>query len=137
VIYSTFLHNAQVLAEWLEKQHNIVRVYYPGLTSHPDHVLAKSQMNGFTGMMSFELNQRLDRTRFEKALEIIQPVVSLAGVESTITVPSITSHNSLTPKEKSVQGIGDNLIRFSVGIEAVEDLQQDLDRALKFAANEG
>jgi cystathionine beta-lyase/cystathionine gamma-synthase len=129
--------NALALAHYLEEHPLIAKVYYPGLASHPDHALAKKQMHGFTGMMSFEMTAVVDRSAFEKNLEIIQPVVSLAGVESTITIPSITSHKLLSPEGRLKQGITDNLVRFSVGIETLEDLKRDVDNALKNAANEG
>tara|TARA_B100000767_G_scaffold268980_1_gene290124 strand:+ start:1813 stop:2964 length:1152 start_codon:yes stop_codon:yes gene_type:complete len=126
--------NAQSLAEFLSQHPAIAVVHYPGLKNHPDHVLAKKQMHGFTGMMSFEIKDHLNRTTFEKALQIIQPVVSLAGVESTITIPAITSHKLLTTGGRAQQGITDQLVRFSVGIEHLEDLKNDLNNALTAAA---
>ena len=93
-------------------------------------------MNGYTGMMSFELKVNVHRTTFEKALALIQPVVSLAGVESTITIPAITSHKLLTPEGRAEQGITDQLVRFSVGIEHLEDLKNDLNQALTQAIHE-
>ena len=128
--------NALALAHFLEAHPAIEKVFYPGLESHPDHELAKLQMKGFSGMMSFELQSTVDRSTFEKSLQIIQPVVSLAGVESTITVPAITSHKLLTESGRLKQGITDQLIRFSVGIEHLSDLKNDLDQALKQAYNE-
>ena len=128
--------NAMALAQFLEQHPAIRKVHYPGLDAHPDHALAKKQMNGFTGMMSFELNDTIQRTTFEKSLKIIQPVVSLAGVESTITIPAITSHKLLTAAGRAKQGITDQLVRFSVGIEHLEDLKNDLNQALQIAGNE-
>jgi len=128
--------NAQALAEYLSIHPAIKTVHYPGLESHPDHVLAKRQMHGFTGMMSFEIKKEYHRTTFENALQIIQPVVSLAGVESTITIPAITSHKLLTPEGRAQQGITDQLVRFSVGIEHLEDLKNDLNQALTKAIHE-
>lgn len=128
--------NALALAHFLETHPAIEKVFYPGLASHPDHALAKLQMKGFSGMMSFELRSTVQRSTFEKSLQIIQPVVSLAGVESTITVPAITSHKLLTEAGRLKQGITDQLIRFSVGIEHLSDLENDLDQALKQANNE-
>ena len=128
--------NAMALAQFLEQHPAIGKVHYPGLNAHPDHALAKKQMNGFTGMMSFELNDTIQRATFEKSLKIIQPVVSLAGVESTITIPAITSHKLLTAAGRAKQGITDQLVRFSVGIEHLEDLKNDLNQALQIAGNE-
>lgn len=128
--------NAMALARYLEQHPAIGKVHYPGLNAHPEHALAKKQMNGFTGMMSFELNDTIQRATFEKSLKIIQPVVSLAGVESTITVPAITSHKLLTAEERAKQGITDQLVRFSVGIEHLEDIKNDLNQALQIAGNE-
>ena len=128
--------NAMALARYLEQHPAIGKVHYPGLNAHPDHALAKKQMNGFTGMMSFELNDTIQRATFEKSLKIIQPVVSLAGVESTITIPAITSHKLLTAEGRAKQGITDQLVRFSVGIEHLEDLKNDLNQALQIAGNE-
>ena len=128
--------NAMALARYLEQHPAIGKVHYPGLNAHPDHALAKKQMNGFTGMMSFELNDTIQRATFEKSLKIIQPVVSLAGVESTITIPAITSHKLLTAEGRAKQGITDQLVRFSVGIEHLEDIKNDLNQALQIAGNE-
>lgn len=126
--------NAMALATYLENHSSINKVYYPGLSSHPDHELAKRQMNGFTGMMSFELAAGVARQKFESALSLIQPVVSLAGVESTITIPAITSHKLLSVAERERQGISENLVRFSVGIEHFDDLKNDLNQALANAS---
>lgn len=129
--------NALALAHYLETHSAVEKVHYPGLPSHPDHALAKKQMRGYTGMMSFELKANLHRTTFEKALALIQPVVSLAGVESTITIPAITSHKLLSPAARSEQGITDQMVRFSVGIEHLDDLKNDLNQALIQAQHEG
>ena len=122
--------NAQKLAEYLEVNPNVAKVYYPGLKSHPDHALAKSQMKGFGGMLSFELKEELDFSNFQKKLKLIKPSMSLAGVESTILSPSLTSHGLLTPEERESQGIKDGLLRFSLGIEEAEDLIEDIEQAL-------
>tara|TARA_R110002167_G_scaffold109512_5_gene279326 strand:+ start:3137 stop:4312 length:1176 start_codon:yes stop_codon:yes gene_type:complete len=123
--------NAQRLAEYLHLHDDIEKVYYPGLKSHPGHDLAKSQMKGFGGMMSFELKQELDAYAFRKALRLIKSSMSLAGVESTVLSPSQTSHALLGPEERERQGIRDGLIRFSVGIEEPEDLIADIAQALQ------
>ncbi|WP_442265917.1 trans-sulfuration enzyme family protein [Tenacibaculum sp. ZS6-P6] len=122
--------NAMKMAEYLEQNPNIEKVYYPGLTSHEDHELAKSQMKGFGGMLSFELKSNLDAMQFQRNLELIKPSMSLAGVESTLLSPTQTSHALLTPEERANQGIKDGLIRFSVGIEEVEDLIADIEQAI-------
>lgn len=129
--------NALALAHYLEAHPAVEKVHYPGLPSHPDHALAKKQMRGYTGMMSFELKANVHRTTFEKALALIQPVVSLAGVESTITIPAITSHKLLSPAARAEQGITDQMVRFSVGIEHLDDLKNDLNQALTQATHEG
>lgn len=123
--------NAKKLAKFLKKHEDIGQVYYPGLKSHPDHKLAKSQMHGFGGMMSFELRDGLDADLFQKKLKLIKSSMSLAGVESTILSPTKTSHALLTPEEREKQGIRDGLLRFSVGIEEKEDLIADIEQALK------
>lgn len=123
--------NAQYLAEYLDTHSEIDRVYYPGLPNHPGHELAKAQMNGFGGMMSFELNESYDASEFQKALNLIKPSMSLAGVESTVLSPTLSSHALLSPEERKNQGIADGLIRFSVGIEEPEDLVVDIEQALK------
>jgi cystathionine beta-lyase len=125
--------NALALAEFLENEEDVAKVYYPGLASHADHELAKSQMKGFGGMLSFELKEGLDADLFQKELKLIKSSMSLAGVESTMLSPSKTSHGLLTPEEREAQGIKDGLIRFSVGIEEKEDLMEDLKQALEQA----
>ena len=123
--------NACFLAAYLENHPEVARVYYPGLKSHPDHQLAKDQMRGFGGMLSFELRDGLDVSAFQKNLKLIKSSMSLAGVESTILSPSLTSHALLTAEEREVQGIKDGLLRFSVGIEEKEDLMEDLEQAIQ------
>ena len=123
--------NAKLLAKMLNENDNIITVYYPGLSSHPSHDIAKSQMNDFGAMMSFDLKENVDVYTFLKSLEIIKPGMSLAGVETTVNFPIKTSHGLLTEKERDNQGIGDKLIRLSVGIEDYQDLYDDLDNAIK------
>lgn len=122
--------NAKKMAKWLVKNEAIANVYYPGLKSHPDHLLAKAQMKGFGGMMSFELAPHIDAEAFQKALRLIKPSMSLAGVESTMLCPAQTSHFLLGEEERKNQGIAEGLIRFSVGIEDREDLIADIEQAL-------
>lgn len=128
--------NAQALAQWLDKKVEIETVYYPGLETHPDYALAKRQMSGFGGMMSFELASHIDAEVFQKALRLIKPSMSLAGVESTMLCPAQTSHFLLGEEERARQGIAEGLIRFSVGIEEAQDLMADIDQALKAVVNQ-
>lgn len=122
--------NAMKLAKWLNKHPEISKVYYPGLKSHPQHRLAKSQMKGFGAMLSFELDSNLDSYAFQKSLKLIKSSMSLAGVESTVISPHLTSHALLTQEERDKVGIRDQLIRFSVGIEEVKDLKNDINQAI-------
>lgn len=123
--------NALKMATYLYGHADIRTVYYPGLPSHPDHELAKSQMKGYGGILSFELKETLDASKFQKALGLIKSSMSLAGVESTVLSPAQTSHALLGPEERKKQGISDGLIRFSLGIEEVEDLIADIEQALE------
>ncbi len=123
--------NALALAKQLKKHEDITAVYYPGLESHPEHELAKKQMQGFGGMLSFELHASLDALQFMKSLQLIKPSMSLAGVESTVTSPAMTSHALMDPEDRKKQGINDGLIRFSVGIEEEEDLIKDIVQAVE------
>lgn len=122
--------NAKKLAKYLSKNQAISKVFYPGLSSHPDHAIAKKQMKGYGGMLSFELNEDIDVSEFLDALQIIKPAMSLAGVESTILSPAQTSHSLLTAAEREAQGISDRVLRFSVGIEDRKDLIADFEQAV-------
>ncbi len=123
--------NAQIMAEYLQAHQDVDNVYYPGLKDHPGHELARSQMHGFGGMLSFELREGLDATAFMKALQLIKPSMSLAGIESTLLSPAKTSHALMPPEERDKQGISDRLIRFSLGIEEADDLIADIEQALQ------
>lgn len=123
--------NATILANWLEKHPKVGRVYYPGLTSHPQYALAKQQMCYFGGMISLELKTNLAETK--KILErfkIFALAESLGGVESLIEHPAIMTHATIPKDQREKLGITDGFIRLSVGIENVDDLKQDLDNAL-------
>ena len=122
--------NAMAMATYLVEHEDIDAVYYPGLPTHAGHTLAKRQMKGFGGMLSFELKPYLDASKFQKALKLIKSSMSLAGVESTLLSPTQTSHALMSPEVRAEQGIRDGLIRFSVGIEEVADLMQDIDQAI-------
>lgn len=127
--------NAKKMAKWLEKHPLVDKVYYPGLKTHPDYTLAKKQMRGYTGMLSFEINESLNVSEFLKSLGLIKPSMSLAGVESTILSPAKTSHGLLSPEARKKQGISDGLLRFSVGIEEVADLKNDIESAFNKIKN--
>ena len=122
--------NAMKMAKWLDKHPKVSKVYYPGLKSHPEYQLAKSQMSGFGAMMSFELSSDLDALQFQKELKLIKSSMSLAGVESTMLSPYLTSHALLTQEERDSVGISNQLIRFSVGIEETKDLKRDIKQAI-------
>ncbi|MEZ4817989.1 MAG: PLP-dependent aspartate aminotransferase family protein [Flavobacteriaceae bacterium] len=123
--------NAKKIAKWLEEHPLVTKVYYPGLRSHPNYGLAKRQMRGYTGMLSFELIPSVNPQAFMEALQLIKQSMSLAGVESTILSPSKTSHALLSSEERKRQGIADGLLRFSVGIEDKKDLIEDLEQAFE------
>ena len=123
--------NAKRMAKWLQKHALVAKVYYPGLKDHPDYALAKKQMNGYTGMLSFELVASVNANEFMDALQLVKQSMSLAGVESTILSPAKTSHALLSPEERTHQGISDGLLRFSVGIEEKKDLIADFEQAFE------
>jgi len=123
--------NAQYIADQLSVNPMISKVYYPGLKTHKNHEIARSQMHGFGGMLSFELDKEFDSKLFQKKLLMIKPSMSLAGVESTIIQPSLTSHALLSAQERENQGISDNLLRLSVGLENKEDILADIEQALR------
>ncbi len=122
--------NADVLAGRLAAHGAVAAVFHPSLAGHPDHALARRQMRGFGAMLAFHLGPAVDPERFLDRLRLIQPAVSLGGVESTICQPSRTSHAKLSPEGRARLGIDDRLMRLSVGIESVEDLWADLSQAL-------
>ena len=126
--------NAQALAEFLSAQPRVVAVYYAGLPTHPQHHVARRQMRGFGGVVSFEVAGDLEATsRVVDACRIPQIAPSLGGVESLIEQPALMSFYELTTEERLQVGIKDNLIRYSVGIEDAEDLIADLAAALEQA----
>lgn len=122
--------NAEQLARYLQGHAMVARVNYPGLSAHPSHAIAKQQMRGFGGMLSFELCNPAQVDGFLSRLRIILPALSLGGVESLVCIPSRTSHRTLTLAERQRAGISEGLVRLSVGIEDVDDLIYDLDAAL-------
>lgn len=125
--------NAEILARWLQQRPEVTRVYYPGLPTHPQAELFRRQMTHGGGLLSFELaggDRAVDR--FFDRLNLIVHAVSLGGPESLATRPARSSHRGMTPEARRQAGVADGLIRFSVGLESVEDLQADLEQA--FAA---
>lgn len=123
--------NAINIANFLNKHPKVEKVIYPGLESHPQHELAKSQMNGYGGMLSLYIKGGLlESNKFLKQLSLFTLAESLGGVESLIEHPAIMTHASVPVEERNQLGISDNFIRISVGIEDIEDLKTDLKQAL-------
>lgn len=123
--------NARAIADYLSKHPAVQEVIYPGLPSHPQHELAKRQMDGFGAIVAFRLGGGNPEVgRFVKALQVFLFAESLGGVESLVCHPATMSHGALSPQQRTAMGITDGTIRLSVGIEDVQDLIDDLDRAL-------
>jgi len=123
--------NARQLAEFLASRAEVTAVHYPGLETHPGHTVAKAQMKGFGGMLSFELDAgRIDPQAFLKGLKLITPALSLGGVETIICAPKATSHAKISAADRARLGITDGLLRLSVGIEDPADLIADIAGAL-------
>lgn len=121
--------NAMTLANYLKSNNKVGKVYYPGLTDHPDHAIAKSQMTGgFGGMLAFEVKG--DAHQFMSKLNLIKRAISLGGVESTMCSPVKTSHAKMSAAERASIGVTESLIRFSVGIEEAGDLIADIEQAI-------
>lgn len=123
--------NAAAIAKFLTEHPAVATVYYPGLADHPGHAIAAKQMTGFGGMVAFELVDESKVADFVEALKIITLAESLGGVESLIEVPAVMTHASIPKEKRTASGIKDGLIRLSVGIEELTDLQNDLDQALE------
>ena len=123
--------NALLLAQWLEQQKTVKRVFYPGLESHPQHQLANRQQKGFGGLLSFELEGGKDAGwKLIDATRLISITANLGDTKSTITHPATTTHNRLTVEQREQAGIADGLIRVAVGLEDIEDLKADLARGM-------
>lgn len=123
--------NALALAQWLEREPKVAKVFYPGLESHPQHALARRQMDGFGGIISIELACDLaGARRFLERCEVFTLAESLGGVESLIEHPALMTHATIPPAQRAQLGISDGLIRLSVGVEHVDDLRRDLENAL-------
>ena len=126
--------NAEKLADWLEGHPDVARVYYPGLDSHAGHSIARDQMDDFGGMVSFELDGSLEAARtLVSNTDVFTLAESLGGVESLIEQPATMTHGAVPREERIATGVTDGLIRMSVGIEAYDDLRDDLERALELA----
>jgi cystathionine gamma-lyase len=124
--------NALALAQWLETHPAIEKVLYPGLESHPQHALAKRQMDGFGGIVTIFVKGGLDAARrFCERTELFTLAESLGGVESLVNHPAIMTHASIPPERRAQLGLFDNLVRLSVGVEDPADLRADLERALQ------
>ncbi len=129
--------NALALAQWLEQHPVVEKVSYPGLPSHPQHELARQQMNGFGGMITIFLKGGLEPARkFLESVKVFALAESLGGVESLIEHPAIMTHASIPPERREVLGISDGLVRISVGVEDIEDLRNDLEQALNAAQSQ-
>jgi len=123
--------NAMAVAEFLVRHPAIRRVNYPGLETHPGYAIARKQMWGFGGMLSFEVKDtQVTADQFLRRLKLVTPALSLGGVETIICAPAATSHVKLTPAERAELGITDGLLRLSVGIEDADDIMADLAQAL-------
>ena len=124
------------LARWLEAQPAVERVYYPGLPSHPQHELAKRQQSGFGGIVSFELHGGREAAwALIDATQMISITANLGDAKTTITHPATTTHGRLTPQERETAGIREGLVRISVGLETVADIQRDLERGFQRIAS--
>ncbi len=123
--------NALALAQWLEAQPQVARVWYPGLPSHPQHELAMRQQKTGGGIVSFELKGGKDAAwKLIDATKMLSITANLGDTKSTITHPATTTHSRMTPEQRAAAGIGDGLVRIAVGLEAVADIQADLARGL-------
>jgi cystathionine gamma-lyase len=123
--------NAMAIAKYLEAHPKVAKVIYPGLESHPQHQIARKQMSGFGGMITFFIKGGLDEARaFLEKVRIFTLAESLGGVESLIEHPAIMTHASIPAETRKQLGIHDNLIRISCGIEDLADLKADLESAL-------
>jgi len=123
--------NASVVASWLATHPAVACVHYPGLTTHPDHATAVRTLGGrFGAMFAFELVPTVDLERFVERLRMILMVSTLGDIYTMISIPAMASHRGLTPDERAARGISDQLIRVSIGIEAVDDIIADFAHAL-------
>ena len=123
--------SAQLLADWLQEQPSVSRVYYPGLVSHPQHELAARQQSGFGGIVAFELKGGREAAwKLIDATRICSITANLGDTKTTITHPATTTHGRLTPEQREESGLSDGLVRVAVGLESIDDLRADLARGL-------
>ena len=123
--------SAQLLADWLQAQPGISRVYYPGLVSHPQHELATRQQSGFGGIVAFDLKGGKEAAwKLIDATRICSITANLGDTKTTITHPATTTHGRLTPEQREESGLSDGLVRVAVGLESIDDLRADLARGL-------
>ena len=124
--------NALRVAEFLEKHAKVRRVHYPFLKSHPQYAIAREQMSGGSGMVTFEVDGTGDDARrVSEAMRIFTLATSLGGVESLVSIPVLTSQEMISEELRQKMGVNEQMVRLSVGIESVEDLIEDLERALE------
>jgi O-succinylhomoserine sulfhydrylase len=124
--------NAHELAQWLEAQPQVDRVYYPGLASHPQHALAMRQQASGGGILSFDVKGGKDAAwRVVDATRMLSITANLGDTKTTITHPATTTHSRVTPEARAAAGISDGLLRVAVGLESVRDIQNDLARGLQ------
>ena len=123
--------NARVIENYLKKHDKVDNVYWPGFENHPNHNIAKSQMNDFGGMISFTVKGNFDLVkRITSSFKVFTLAESLGGVESLVNHPATMTHASIPKEERDKIGITDNLIRLSVGIEDISDLVDDIEQAI-------
>jgi len=123
--------NALAMAQWLERQPLVERVFHPGLASHPQHELAGRQQQGYGGIVSFEVSGgRESAWALIDSTRVFSITANLGDAKSTITHPATTTHGRLAPEQRAAAGISDGLIRLAVGLESVADLRADLERGL-------
>jgi cystathionine gamma-lyase len=124
--------NALRVAEFLEGHAKVRRVHYPWLKSHPQYAIAREQMSGGSGMVTFEVDGTgEDARRVSEAMRLFTLATSLGGVESLVSIPVLTSHAMISAEQRAKMGVTEQMVRLSVGIESVEDMIEDLERALE------
>ena len=121
------------IARRLSERRGVERIFHPGLPSHPDHELARRQMSGFGGMVTFSVGTKERAFRFYDALKLIARAASLGGVESICSLPILTSHTGFSADELAAAGVDEGMVRLSIGLEDPDDLIADVDAALRAA----